>query len=196
MTRAEARTALAAYGPGIEDTLWPALRDESLSPEIARAVPEILARIGTQRAADILVGELARHREDIEPAVVDALFRIRCERPEVRFRKKDVKPEVLRLMRKCCDLVLAPPGSAEGAAAALSLRVKRVFDLLTLLHPPDDIVMAYQNILQGTPRSVDYALEHLDTMLDRELKALLFPLVEDLPAADRAARLRRALRLK
>jgi AAA family ATP:ADP antiporter len=188
--------ALAAYGPGIEDTLYPALRDESLSPEIARAVPEILARIGTQRAADILVGELARHREGIEPAVVDALFRIRCERPEVRFRKKDVKPEVLRLMRKCCDLVLAPPGSAEGAAAVLSLRVKRVFDLLTLLHPPDDIVMAYQNILQGTPRSVDYALEHLDTMLDREIKALLFPLVEDLPAADRAARLRRALRLK
>jgi AAA family ATP:ADP antiporter len=196
MTRAEARTALSAFGPGIEDTLSPALRDESLSPDIARAVPEILARIGTQRAADILVGELARHREGIETAVVDALFRIRCERPEVRFRKKDVKPEVLRLMRKCCDLVLAPPGSAEGVAAALSLRVKRAFDLLTLLHPPDDIVMAYQNILQGTPRSVDYALEHLDTMLDRELKALLFPLVEDLPAADRAARLRRALRLK
>ena len=110
MTRAEARTALAAYGPSIVDLVAPALRDATLSPEVRRAVPEVLARVGTQRAADVLIGELACRRDGIEQALVDALSKIRAERPEVRFRKKDVRPEVLRLIRKCCDLVLEPPG--------------------------------------------------------------------------------------
>ncbi len=196
MTRAEARTALAAYGPSLVDLVAPALRDETLSPEIRRAVPEVLARIGTQRAAEVLLSEIARRRDGMEQALVDALYKIRAERPEVRFRKKDVRPEVLCLVRNCCNLVLEPSGAAESAEAALSLRLKRAFDLMTLMYPAEDVVRAYQNLQRGTPKAVDYALEHLDTMLDRELKALLLPLVEDLPPGERAARLRRALRLK
>ena len=196
MTRAEAQAALAAYGPGAVDVLAPALRDAALSPEVRRAVPEVLARVGTQRAADLLLAELARRDEGMEQALVDALCRLRAERPDVRFRAKDVRPELLHLVRACGGLALA--GDADGALSegALSLRLKRVFDLLTLLHPAEDVVRIYQNIQRGAARSVDYALEHLDTMLDRELKALLLPLIEELTPEERADRLRRALRLK
>ena len=206
MTCQEARATLTAYGDGIEGPLESALGDAAEPLEVRRAVPEVLARFGTQRSADILLAELARRREDMEQELVEALYKIRAGRAQVRFRKKSVQPEVLFLIRKGYDIALAPPGPAgggEGAAApggharaALDLKVKRVFDLLTLIHPPEDIVKAYQNILQGTRRSVDYSLQLLDNLLDRELKAVLFPLIEDLPPEERAQRLKKAMRLK
>jgi ATP:ADP antiporter, AAA family len=196
MLRGEAQTALAAYGMGIEAMLQPVLHDVEIAPEVRRAVPEVLARLGTQRAADILLDELGRHEDTLEQALVEALDKVRAERPDVRFREKTVRAEVLHFIRRCGNLVLDPPADPAEARAALTIRIKRVFDLLTLLYPREDIVKAYQNILQGTARSAAYSLEHLDTFLDRDIKALLMPLLEDLPDEERAVRVRKALRLK
>lgn len=195
-TRPEAQSTLAAYGPGVVDLVAPVLRDDGASPEVRRAVPEVLARIGTQHAADVLVEELARRREDMEAALIEALYKIRADRPDVRFRDRSVRPALLGLVRKACEVVLDPPGSEDETRALLNIRIKRAFDVMTLLYPREDVINAYQNIHQGTARTADYSLESLDILLDRELKELLLPLVEDLPAEERARRLRRALRLK
>ncbi len=87
-----------------------------------------------------------------------------------------------------------PEGRHEGqkAQALLDLRIKRIFDLLALIYPQEDIIKAYQNILQGTRKCVDYSLELLDNILDRGLKELLFPLIEDLPLEEKARRLKKA----
>ncbi|MGZ5498854.1 MAG: HEAT repeat domain-containing protein, partial [Candidatus Aminicenantales bacterium] len=196
MTVAEAQAALTAYGDGIESLLVSAIGSADEPLEVRRALPEVLARIGTQKAADILVDELARRDDAMEQSLVDALYKIRTEQPRVRFREKDLRPELHVLICKACALVLDPPGSADALKAQLDIRMKRVFDLLTLMYPREDVVNDYQNILQGTPKSVDYALEHLDNMLDREDKELLFSLIEELPAEERALRLRKALKLK
>lgn len=199
MVSAEAQRTLAAYGPGIEGLVGPALQLESEPVEVRRAVPEVLALVGTQRAADILLAELARRRADMEPALIAALYRIRADRPSVRFREKAVRPEVLFLVRKAGDVVLAPPGSPDEAAAVLTIRIKRVFDLMTLLYPREDVIKAFQNIHLGSARSADYSLESLEVLLDRdrELKGLLLPLVEkDLSLEEKAQILRKALRLK
>jgi AAA family ATP:ADP antiporter len=205
LTAQEAQAALAAYGPGIEDVLKSALGDASEPPEVRRAIPGVLAQFGTQKSADILLGEMARHRGDMEPELIDALYKIRSDRPEVRFDAKAVRPELLFLIGKCYDLVLNPTDRAAGdtsismpaeAKAVLHIKVKRVFDLMTLLHPSEDIVKVCQNILQGTRRSGDFSLEFLDNLLDRELKDLLFPLIEDLPPGERVLRMKKAMRLK
>jgi AAA family ATP:ADP antiporter len=196
MVCAEAQKTLARYGPGIEGLVGPVLQLESEPLDVRRAVPEVLARIGTQRAADILLSELSRHRDDMEAALVEALYKIRTDRPAVRFREKAVRPEVLHLVRKACDVVLGPPRPEDEAQALLNIRIKRVFDLMTLVHPREDIINAYQNIRLGTARSADYSLESLEVLLDRELKGLLLPLVEDLPFEDKARRIRKAMRLK
>lgn len=199
MVCAEAQRTLAAYGPGIEGIIGPVLQLESERLEVRRAVPEVLALVGTQRAADILVAELARRRDDLEPALVAALYRVRADRPSVRFREKAVRPEVLFLVRKAADVVLSPPGPPDEAAAVLNIRIKRVFDMMTLLYPREDVINAFQNIHLGSARSADYSLESLEVLLDRdrELKELLLPLVEkDLSLEEKAQRLRKALRLK
>jgi hypothetical protein len=141
----------------------------------------------------------------MEQELIDALYKIRSDRAEVRFSVATVRPELLFLLGKCYDLVLSPPGRAAGdaptglpaeAKAALDIKVKRVFDLMTLLHPSEDIVKVCQNILQGTRRSGDFSLEFLDNLLDREIKDLLFPLIEDLPPEERVLRMKKAMRLK
>ncbi len=196
MTVPEAQAALAAHGPGIESLLASALGSDDEPLEVRRAIPEVLARIGTPKAADILVGELTRRDDAMEQSLVDALYKIRTAHPQIRFREKDLRPELHVLIRRACDVVLDPPGSPDALKAQLDIRIKRVFDLLTLMYPREDVVNDYQNILQGTPKLVDYALEHLDNMLDREDKELLLSLFEDLPAEERALRLRKALKLK
>lgn len=205
LTTLEAQGTLVDYGPGIEDQLTAALGDESEPVEVRRAIPVVLARFGTQRSADILLGELARRREDTEQELINALYKLRAERSDVRFREKQARPELLHLIEKGYAIYLNASGLAAGgeasgltseAKAALDIRVKRVFDVMTLLHPSEDIVKACQNILQGTRKSNDYSLSLLDDLLDRELKGLLFPLIEDLPLEERIQRMKKAMRLK
>ena len=200
LTLQDAQTALAAYGPAVEDILKEALQDRNGPPGARRAIPEILSRFGTQRSADILLAELACRQEDLEADIVEALYKIRAVRPDVRFKAGKVRPEILFLIERSYEIFLEEvlpgmgrPGADTRAEALLDLKIKRVFDLLTLIHPAEDIVKAYQNILQGTRKSVDYSLELLDNILDRDLKSVLFPLIEDLPPAERAARLKKAL---
>lgn len=200
LTLQDAQTALAAYGPAVEDVLKEALQDRNGPPGARRAIPEVLSRFGTQRSADILLAELACRQEDLEADIVEALYKIRAVRPDVRFKAGKVRQEILFLIERSYEIFLEEvlpgmgrPGADTRAEALLDLKIKRVFDLLTLIHPAEDIVKAYQNILQGTRKSVDYSLELLDNLLDRDLKSALFPLIEDLPPAERAARLRKAI---
>jgi len=199
-TRQAAQYALAAFGPRIMDTLRKHLQDRRERPDVREAIPEVLTRFGTQKAADILVAELCLREPELEEALVQALREIRLEFPDVLFREQKISEVILSLIRTNYAAILSaagerPGGGARptlpGAKAAVDLRTKRIFDLLTLVHPPDDIVKAYQNILQGTKKSVDSSLELLDNILDRTIKTYLFPLIEDLPPAEREHRLKK-----
>jgi hypothetical protein len=74
------------------------------------------------------------------------------------------------------------------------LRIKCIFDLLCLIYPSEDIVKAYQNICQGTRKSIDYSLELLDNVVRKDIKEFLFPLIEDLPPEERIRRCRKLYR--
>ena len=200
MTRHEAQNALAAYGPGIEDILKIHLHDATEPLEVRNAIPDILACIGDQKAADILCAELSRGSEGLEQELVDSLYKIRSMHPQIHFKKKAIENIVLLSIRKIYAVYLAgieshlpvePSPSAPKWNSALEFKVKQVFDLLALMYTFDDIVKAYQNILQGTHRSVDYSLELLDNVLDRDIKLFLFPIIEDLPPDEKTRRLKK-----
>jgi len=54
--------------------------------------------------------------------------------------------------------------------------------LLGLVYSHEDIFRAYQNIQVQTKDSVAYALELLDYTLDKEMRDLIFPVLEDFTA--------------
>ena len=203
-TRQVAQDALEAYGARVEDALRRHLEDGGERLEVRKAIPEVLARFGDQKAADALIAELSRGEEDLEQELADALYKIRSNQPAVHFKAAKIRAAILLLIKRNYETLLAgqgaPPegsgrsGAGTHAEAVLDLRTKRIFDLLALIHPPEDIVRAYQNILQGSKKSGDYSLELLDNILDRELKSYLSPLLENLPPDERIRRLKKLAR--
>ena len=188
-TQAVAQDALAVYGSRIVGALQQRLKDESLDPEIRRAIPEVLFRTGTQKAADVLVGMLAGGRREARAETIDALFKLRSSDTGLVFSPSQVRSAVLRLFGDAYAVVLE--NGKQAARLRLTILLKQIFDLLSLIHPYEDIARAYQNISLGTKKAVDYSLELLDNLLDPQFKAFIFPLVEDLPDDQCLAQVRR-----
>lgn len=192
-TRRTAVDALAAFGNRILGALVRRLEDRKEALAVRQAIPEVLVRMGGQRAADALVTELLKGDGAAEREIIEALYRIRSERPDVVFREKRIVPAVLAQVRSAYRLLLEG-GPERSSGGSLASRVKWTFDLLSLIYPGEDIVKAYQNIRRGTRKSIDYSLELLDNVVANDLKEFLFPLVEDLPPEERARRCGKLLR--
>jgi len=187
-----ARDALVVYGEAILGTLRRCLENPREPIEVRRAIPEVLAILATQRAADALIAALEDGPEATAKEVIEALYRIRSENPGLLFKEKKVLPSVLRLVRRNLRrLAEGGPAAAEGFPA---MERKHVFDLLTLIYPSEDIVKAYQNICQGTRKAIDYSLELLDNVVRKDLMECLAPLIEDLPPEERARRCRKLVK--
>lgn len=192
-TRRTAVDALAAYGSRILGALVRIMEDGEEDPAVRRAIPEVLAMMGGQKAADALVAELLKGDGAVEPEIIESLYRIRSERPAVVFREKRIIPAVLAQVGSAYRVLLeSDPEEASGGR--LAFRIKWVFDLLSLIYPSEDIVKAYQNICRGTRKSIDYSLELLDNVVANDLKEFLSPLIEDLPPAEKVRRCGKLMR--
>jgi HEAT repeat protein len=183
-----ASEALSAYGESILGTLRDVLSDPHEPPRVRRAIPEILARTRSERAAGVLTRELARDNPEAAADVIAALRKMRSDNPRLRFSDRIVLTKAVALLKKCYLLVLElhdlkadrkKEMLARDAENNLSLAMREIFELLGLIYPQEDITKAYQNILVGTKKALDYSLELLDAILKRELKELLLPLIED-----------------
>lgn len=61
--------------------------------------------------------------------------------------------------------------------------------LLSLLYDPQSVQLVRENILAGTPDSIQYALELLDLFVDVELKPKIIPLLDDSRTQDKLEKL-------
>ncbi|MDH7575513.1 MAG: MFS transporter [Candidatus Saccharicenans sp.] len=202
-TREEARRTLASYGSRIIGTLKDYLSDKEEDLNLRKAIPDILAQTGTQRAADLLSLELKKQDEDVEAEIIEALHRLRSRNPRIVFQKELILPEVTRQIKQSYWLIIKLNEFKEkkegwlpfqDLEASLAMHLKRIFELLSLIYPPDEISRAYQNICQGTRKSLDYSIELLDNILPKELSLLLLPIIEDLPLEARAKRCQKLLK--
>jgi hypothetical protein len=165
--------------------------------ELRKEVASILARIGTQEAADFLTWELAEDRGDLDTELIDALDGIRSKTPEIQFQEPVIKAKTAKEVKKYCETFIRfyesqKKGEKDKAGRIFEkdLIVFRlnIFKLLGLIYPHEDIFRAYQNIRTGTKDSVAYAVELLDNVLKREIKDVIFPIVEDLSLEERLRR--------
>ena len=200
MIRQVAGDALAAYGAKIISTLRETLQKAGEDVEVRRAVPEVLSRIGSQKAADALAAELGRRNERIEAEVIEALYKLKSREQAIQVKEEKVHRAAFSQIKKGYLAVLEQNTPSPGTDAAvlagrinnrLVLLVQKIFELLALVYPSEDIVKAYQNLCVGTKKAIDYSLELLDNILDKDLKLYLFPLLEDLPVDERIRRCRR-----
>ena len=202
-TQQAAGQALLQYGDKIAGALKDYLADPKEDVKLRKAIPDILARMRTQRATDLLVRELKKRDSDVQGEVIEALTKIRSQSPFLRFSERDIDSEVFTAVKKACILVLelfnAQKENKKAVLAAeleniLARTLKQIFELASLVYSHEDVMRAYQNYREGTKRSVDYALELLENILKKDIKEALLPLLEDRPLDEKAQTCRKILK--
>jgi hypothetical protein len=189
-THDDAVSALMVYGHSAMDELEAFLENSETQIQLRIAVVRVLASIGSEDAARVLLKELEETTDELETEIVDALDRIRSEQEDMDFPGKLTQRVTRSIIKKYCqtfiDLTQLDP--SEENREQRSLIEKKlgiffwdIFRLLGLYYPHEDIVKARQNIKTGTPDSVAYAIELLDNNLKKDMKDFVIPLVEDLP---------------
>lgn len=195
--REDAMAALAKYGPKIVGTLADYLGDKTEDLKLRKAVSSVLARIGNQDAADFLSWELAEAEGELAAEIIDGLDRIRTVNTEIRFSEEVIKSKIYgEILSYCQNLVASSQLKREEEKQEINQKwekvqahiLENIFKLLGLIYPHEDIAKACQNLKAGTKDSVAYAIELLDTTLEREIRDIVFPLVEDLSLEERLKR--------
>jgi len=188
-----ARAALVDYGEPVLDALAHFLRDPGEDVWVRRHLPATIARIPGQRAMDILVNALDEQDGFLRYKVVQAIGRLRRERPDLTFAREPIERVALQEGRRYFTYLtlhhnlFARAGSPGDALLALALEQKtaralnRIYLLLGLLYPWKDVAAARWAIERGDARSRAGALEYLDNVLTGALRKRLIPVLDDAP---------------
>jgi AAA family ATP:ADP antiporter len=193
---------LEAYGDRAVTVLRDWLADFRADLRIRREAAEVLAAIGTQKAADALVRQLRKRDPEVVSAAIEALYKIRSRRSDVRIPERDIRPEIFsRVKAACLEIIDAASSPAQDPGRDMNKTnrhlvpgYREIFLLLGLIYPHEDIARALQNYSEGTKRAVDYALELLENVLSKDLKDAVLPILEDAPAGEKARSGRRILK--
>ena len=189
-TRGEARDALTHYGPRLVGTLGDYL-DDPKEPEVVREnIPRILGHIATPEAAEILVRYLPNSMIAMRFQILKALNRIRRDHPEMQIPGDVIDGEIFREAKHYYELLwnLESDKADEGPGRMLLVHtleerldqtLERIFRLLGLRYPPEEIYNAYRAVrnLQSQRRAA--ALEILDNTLGQPLKRMILPILEE-----------------
>ncbi len=203
-TQEVALEALTEYGSRITGALKDYLGDPEEDMPLRKAIPDILARIGTQRAADSLAMELRKGNKDVESEIVEAVYRMRIKNPQIHFQEKFVFSEISQKIKESYIILIEIHNLVEDKKKEflakdlennLAQSLKRIFEMLSLIYPPQDMIKAYQNLCAGTKRSIDYSIELLDNVIKKDIMEILLPLIDDIPLEDKARKCKKLLKI-
>ncbi len=203
LTREDASAALEKYGQKIVGTLSDYIGDSEVDIELRKELVKVVARIGGQEALDFLTWELTEEKGDLGSELIDALDRIRSDNPAFLFQKEIVKQKIAKEVKKYCSDLIGfyrtltqekKEQEEKPPLQDLSQSLANIFKLLGLIYTHEDIFRAYQNIKERTKDSTAYAVELLDNTLEKEIRDILLPLIENIPFAQRVKRCRGVLK--
>ena len=189
--RGAAIESIAALGPQVCGAMRDLLADGTLPVKLRQQVPRVLKLIPDQRSVNVLLDALDSEDLPVRPAVLKGLNCLRESAPGLRFNDSFVTRQIYQEARYYFELnaALAPlveikerSRSAAGLLARtigeqLRLTLERIFRLLALRYSPTDIYSAYLAISRRAEEAAA-AVEFLDSVLDRDLKKILLPLLD------------------
>lgn len=185
---ADAAERLSRYGNALVPRLAQCLRDDHISLAIRREAPQVLVRIGTPVALEVLIDGLLESDVTLRQRVIASLNKLHDMHPEVR-----IDPQLVELVLAAeiaghyrSYQVLGPlrehlkdedPG-LDGIRRSMDQEIERVFRLMALLVPGPGLHDAYVGVRSGNPTVRENALEFLDNVLKPDLRRLLLPLID------------------
>ncbi len=190
--RKSATASLAAYGSTIAGTLRDLMEDPDLPNGVRYRLPRILEKMGDQRAASELLGAIHVPNLRLRDTVVHALTRMRSQSPQLDYGQVVVERQILEEARLYFGqwLSLAAIRGESGGSQAVRLltetlesrlraTLERLFGLLGLKYSPREMESAYRALQRSSADDHAAAIEFLDSVLNKQLKRYLMPLVDD-----------------
>lgn len=190
--RRHAIDALSAYGERIVGTLGDVLLDTTSPPPVRRQIPRALRAIPSQRSADVLLNAVGEDDLTVRTQVLKALNSLHESNPKLNFGRESLMQSILSEARYYyrMNAALQPFKEQEPDTPAvrllvetiqvrLKLTLERLFRLLGLRYPPKEIYAAYLAMNRRDTEQHTAAIEFLDNVLDRELKRVVMPLLDD-----------------
>ncbi|MDP9339503.1 MAG: HEAT repeat domain-containing protein [Acidobacteriota bacterium] len=200
-----AAEALTRFGDEIAALLGEHLSDGSSPIASRRAIPAILAGLGTATGAQALLDNLMETDTAIRFQVISALNKIQQAHPEIKLDSQLLETvlaaEIMGHYRSYQILEsLRIPGNADEPIAralreSIQQELERIFRLLGLLYPRMDLHSAYFGLQSSDVTIHDNALEFLENVLKSQLRGMLVPLLDGkVSAEDRAGIAKRFVR--
>ena len=179
-------------------------KQHALRPEIVRRVPSVLERIDSQMAVDCMLDLLDHEDLSVHLEALRSLNNMKIQYPHLRFQKKAIMQRIMeevRLYQNTLSVLYAQIkiGNAvhthtlsvieqaqEKARANLVKllearmdgHLERIFRLLGLKYPTEDILPIFQGLQSNKPDLRINAVEFLENLLDSSLKKVLIPVLE------------------
>lgn len=156
--------------------------------EVKRDIPAVLVRIATPGSHRVLMESLLQGDPVLRGRIIAFLGRLRHRHPEFPLEAELVETvlaaEITGHYRSYQVLVRLSSELRDDEPALLGLRqsmeeeVERIFGLLALLAPGEDLVNAWQALRSADAPAHANALELLDNILKPPLRRLVVPLVD------------------
>jgi CRP-like cAMP-binding protein/HEAT repeat protein len=196
-----AREVLVGYGPDVVPVLAHFLRDRDEDIWVRRHIPATLARIPSQATMDTLVAALADEPDGfVRFKLLTAIERLRRDSPGLTFDRRPLESLVLRQASTYFtwlslhhnlfvrERLPADDLLAQALREKTERAVNRIYVLLGILYPWQDVNAARWAIERGDPKARSSALEYLDNLLTGPIRKRVLPVLEDTPLADKVAR--------
>ena len=195
--KAAARDALVSFGDDVVPLLAHVLRDGDEQAWVRRHVPATLARLPTPPSVEALVASLDDPDGFLRYKVVEALEAIRRDHPQIASPSRVADRLVMKESARYCRLLtLRVQLGAQSAASGTSLlsralddkltrSLDRLYRLLALIHPWQDVADARYSIEHGDGRARAAAVEYLDGLLSAHVRRRVIPLIDESPVDDK-----------
>ncbi len=168
------------------------MNDEAVPLATRRQIPRVLRLIPDQRSVTALTALAGDPNLALRGSVLRALSRLRENAPDLDYGGVSVSTQVMNEARYYFQMNAAllafrehrkPHTPAGLLVSTLEQRLKasleRLFRLLGLKYPPRQVYAAYLALNRGLHADSAAALEFLDNVLDKELKRIVIPLLDD-----------------
>jgi len=200
----EATEALSGFGDRVIGTLRDYLTDLDTAVGVRRQIPAVLLRIGTQQAHSVLAESMLDADTQVRYSVIIGLNKLADLHPtwslDRRFVETVLGAEIMGHLRSYQILgtlgreMSDPEPVTEAIREAMERELERIFRLLKLLFPRQDLHSAYVGVQSRNPVVHDNALEFLENILSPQLRSLLLPLLDsEVPATSRTELANRVL---
>jgi ATP/ADP translocase/HEAT repeat protein len=205
--RKQARTTLVAIGDQALDQLEETLENVNLNRSIRRQLPRAISKFQSEKATKILMNRLQEEPDGaVRYRILRALGRLRATDPTLPLDASALEKALRENLRSFYRLLAWKVRILEGAnvdsSRATPVRdgivallehkkdqsVERVFRVLDLLHPGEDMRSIYRGTRSSKRKIRSSSMELLEDLVEPPLRDAVLLVVDDISDAEKVSR--------